>query len=492
MRRKNLLECALAVLYHSGISAAVLLSVLTMLLTDGEVDSASVFTMISLMACIKYSVNVSLGVILSLLRGVYVGFQRMETFLVASASAKNRPGRNLPSTQLAPTCCPHRGPLKVYSRGLRYTPEVLRLESFRRERPTLVSWRNCGTNSVAAHTHSRHLSLEHVTCSWDDNTGRQTLEDISLRVPLPPFRHSFPPYVLTSLAYSSIHRLSEFILSCYCLLFQVSDAQLVLVTGAVGSGKSSLLMTILGELPVDCGRISRADRVAYVSQTPWVFSGTVRENILFGRPFDESKYNAALQACDLASDLARFAKHDSTRIGERGVSLSGGQRARVSLARAVYADAELYLLDDPLSAVDNGVGQHVFNTCICGALSGRLRVLTTHQLQYLHRADHIIVMRDGSIGDAGSYRGLRAKGVLGAFQLVGPRVDGAATIVTADTTGLESQDLQIELEDRLVDSVTWRVYWEYFTSATRPVMVAAMFLFCASAQGTEGSKNLNT
>jgi ABC-type multidrug transport system fused ATPase/permease subunit len=144
----------------------------------------------------------------------------------------------------------------------------------------------------------------------------------------------------------------------------VRSNQLLMITGPVGSGKSSLLIVIQGEIPMVDGKMERQGRIAYIIQTPWIFSGTVRDNIVFGRGFNEARYQRVLDVCDLHKDINRFANRDESTIGQRGVGLSGGQRARVSLARAVCSDADIFLLDDPLSAVDARVAQHIFDKCI--------------------------------------------------------------------------------------------------------------------------------
>uniref|UniRef100_A0A8C3A6V1 Multidrug resistance-associated protein 4 n=1 Tax=Cyclopterus lumpus TaxID=8103 RepID=A0A8C3A6V1_CYCLU len=169
--------------------------------------------------------------------------------------------------------------------------------------------------------------------------------------------------------------------------------QLLAVIGPVGAGKSSLLSTILGELPVKEGVLEVKGQLTYASQQPWVFPGTIRSNILFGKALDPQKYERVLRACALKRDLELLPDADLTLIGDRGATLSGGQKARVNLARAVYQDADIYLLDDPLSAVDAEVGRHLFEKCICGFLKNKLRILVTHQLQYLQSADQIVVLR---------------------------------------------------------------------------------------------------
>ena len=179
---------------------------------------------------------------------------------------------------------------------------------------------------------------------------------------------------------------------------------LLVVTGPVGSGKSSLLHAISGELLKSSGILKVWGSIAYVSQSAWIFSGTVRDNILFGQEYSEKKYQKIICACALLDDMAKFPQGDLSQLGERVVSLSGGQKARVSLARAVYYDADIYLLDDPLSAVDNKIGKHIFESCILGLLGDRLNILVTHHLQYANQADYILVLEGGTITKSGTFK----------------------------------------------------------------------------------------
>ncbi|XP_070327616.1 ATP-binding cassette sub-family C member 4 isoform X2 [Odocoileus virginianus] len=178
------------------------------------------------------------------------------------------------------------------------------------------------------------------------------------------------------------------------LSFTVRPGELLAVVGPVGAGKSSLLSAVLGELPLNQGQVSVHGRIAYVSQQPWVFSGTVRSNILFGKKYEKERYEKVIKACALKKDLQLLEDGDLTMIGDRGTTLSGGQKARVNLARAVYQDADIYLLDDPLSAVDAEVSRHLFELCICQALHEKIRILVTHQLQYLKAASQILILKD--------------------------------------------------------------------------------------------------
>lgn len=166
---------------------------------------------------------------------------------------------------------------------------------------------------------------------------------------------------------------------------------------------------MIGETKYDqtLSQISVNGRIALVSQQPWIMNATLRENILFGLPYDEEKYNAIIHACALQPDIKQLAAGDMTEIGERGINLSGGQKQRVSIARSVYNDADIYLLDDPLSAVDAHVGKHIFDNVICTLLKKKTIVLVTHQLQYLHDVDNIVVLSDdGRISQQGKFNTL--------------------------------------------------------------------------------------
>ncbi|KAI9333757.1 hypothetical protein DFJ73DRAFT_799177 [Zopfochytrium polystomum] len=183
----------------------------------------------------------------------------------------------------------------------------------------------------------------------------------------------------------------------------VPRGALVAVVGAVGAGKSSLLNALVGEMKRTKGSVTIAGSVGYCPQTAWIQNSTLRDNILFNRPFDAARYTRTLHACALAHDLSLLPAGDQTEIGERGINLSGGQRQRVSIARAAYFDADVVLLDDPLSAVDPHVGRWLFEKCIKGAMEGKTRVLVTHQLHVLPQVDYIYLMSEGRIVEHGTY-----------------------------------------------------------------------------------------
>ncbi|XP_039991337.1 ATP-binding cassette sub-family C member 3 isoform X3 [Xiphias gladius] len=188
----------------------------------------------------------------------------------------------------------------------------------------------------------------------------------------------------------------------------VPQGSLLAVVGHVGCGKSSLISALLGEMEKVEGEVSIRGSVAYVPQQAWIQNATLRDNILFGKPYNEQKYRCVLEACALTPDLEVLPGGDMTEIGEKGINLSGGQRQRVSLARALYSDTDVYLLDDPLSAVDAHVSKHIFDNLIGpeGVLNGKTRILVTHGISFLPQVDNIMVMVDGRVSEMGSYQEL--------------------------------------------------------------------------------------
>ncbi|XP_012261830.2 ATP-binding cassette sub-family C member 4-like [Athalia rosae] len=256
---------------------------------------------------------------------------------------------------------------------------------------------------------------------------------------------------------------------------RLKPGRLCAIVGSVGSGKSSFLQLLLGELPVSQGQYHVNGTISYASQEPWLFGGNVRHNILFGQSYDKTKYQEVTTACALLKDFEQFPFGDKSIVGEKGASLSGGQRARINLARAVYRDADVYLLDDPLSAVDTHVGKQLFDNCINGYLKHKTRILVTHQLQYLKDADLIVVLRNGKVVNQGTFTELQKTDVNFAEEL--NEEEAEATKKTKENPPLERMVSEISTvgddenpEDEPKETeelmgkgrVSNSLYWTYF------------------------------
>lgn len=303
--------------------------------------------------------------------------------------------------------------------------------------------------------------------------------------------------------------------------FTAIQGNLVIVVGEVGAGKTSLLSAILGEMVVRSGQVRVCGSISYTQQDPWIQNLSLKDNILLDQPYDESKYRKVIKACALEQDLSMLPAGDETEIGEKGVNLSGGQRHRVALARACYANADVYLLDDPLSAVDAHVGKHLLNDCILGLLRNTTRILVTHQLQYLPAADLVIVVDKGKIIESGTYSSLIDKGV--NFQQFHLDTDDALSsssdddeeqehpespssskegdavvklVTTGDDDKLKTKDSGIDkksitkAEERAVGQVERKVYLKYFMVWGPRLMIPTLILSLAVAEkGLQSAQN---
>ncbi|XLR29413.1 hypothetical protein HN51_049306 [Arachis hypogaea] len=223
----------------------------------------------------------------------------------------------------------------------------------------------------------------------------------------------------------------------------------VAVCGTVGSGKSTLLSCILGEVPKKSGILKVCGTKAYVAQSPWIQSGKIEDNILFGQEMDRERYEKVLESCSLKKDLEVLSFGDQTVIGERGINLSGGQKQRIQIARALYQDADIYLFDDPFSAVDAHTGSHLFKECLLGQLSSKTVVYVTHQVEFLPAADLILVMKDGKITQCGKYNDLLNSGT-DFMELVGAHKKALSTLESLDG-GTTSDEIRT-MEDGSVSS----------------------------------------
>nr|XP_023014259.1 probable multidrug resistance-associated protein lethal(2)03659 isoform X1 [Leptinotarsa decemlineata]XP_023014260.1 probable multidrug resistance-associated protein lethal(2)03659 isoform X1 [Leptinotarsa decemlineata]XP_023014262.1 probable multidrug resistance-associated protein lethal(2)03659 isoform X1 [Leptinotarsa decemlineata] len=249
--------------------------------------------------------------------------------------------------------------------------------------------------------------------------------------------------------------------------FNVGPKQLVAVVGAVGSGKSSLLHTIMKELPLTKGKKDVVGKISYASQEPWLFAGSIKQNILFGEEWDLRKYEKVIKVCALERDFSILPYGDRSIVGDRGITLSGGQRARVNLARAVYKSADIYILDDPLSAVDTKVGKQLFEDCICGYLKSKCTILVTHQLQYLKNVSKIYVMENGTFATFGTYEEIRKSSMefakLFKHHIDDEEIDDTIDEQASEETCLKEQDEPMELKEfRNTGDFSCRVYAAYF------------------------------
>ena len=282
------------------------------------------------------------------------------------------------------------------------------------------------------------VSLQNVVCSWNGRWERPSLKSVPLKA---------------------------------------DKGDLVFIIGPVGCGTSSIFYAILNEMSPLEGDIRYHGKIAWNSQQSWIFSGTVRENILFGEAFDAKKYGKTLGACDLHKDLERLPFGDMTRVGERGIVLSGGQRARLELARAVYFNADIYLLDDPLSAVDTKVGQHIFQNCISTLLHGKTRLMITHNFQVLKDAKSIVVVKNGQTSLKGSFRTevSRIKKERAEIQ----DINKHDTERWEDAISLNKAD-----EDLLAGSISPTVYWNYVRAGMSSAAIGIMIMFFVVVQGS--------
>ncbi|XP_042505971.1 ABC transporter C family member 10-like [Macadamia integrifolia] len=245
------------------------------------------------------------------------------------------------------------------------------------------------------------ISIKSVNLSWEENPSKLSLRNINL---------------------------------------VVKPGEKVAICGEVGSGKSTLLAAILGEVPLIGGTIQIYGKIAYVSQMAWIQAGTIQGNILFGSSMDKQRYQEVLEKCSLVKDLEMLPFGDLSEIGERGVNLSGGQKQRIQLARALYQDADIYLLDDPFSAVDANTAKSLFNEYVIGALSGKVVILVTHQVDFLPAFDSVLLMSGGEILHAAPYYQLLAS-TREFKELVNAHKDTASSERLAEVTSPQRDEI---------------------------------------------------
>ncbi|KAF9550267.1 hypothetical protein EC957_001174 [Mortierella hygrophila] len=297
---------------------------------------------------------------------------------------------------------------------------------------------------------------------------------------------------------------------------EFKQGNLTTIVGRVGQGKSSLLNAIIGDMYKHKGSVRIHGRMAYVPQQAWILNATVRDNILFGNAFDQTRYDLVLMVCGLLPDIEILPSGDQTEIGERGINLSGGQKQRVSLARAAYDDADLYLLDDPLSAVDAHVAQHLWKNLLGprGLLKNKTRILITHAVQFLGDADRIVVLKDGQVSETGQYQELMDAGQ-SFYQLIKEHsvshchhhkkheeIEGTveesfeleSDVSTEDgepgTVAVKDDKGELVAEEKMVEgSVSWGVYIKYIKSTSYKYALTVVGLY-ALVQSVQIGSNI--
>ncbi|KAF2970803.1 hypothetical protein GQX73_g2838 [Xylaria multiplex] len=289
--------------------------------------------------------------------------------------------------------------------------------------------------------------------------------------------------------------------------FKAGRNELIAVIGTVGSGKSSLLAALAGHMrKTDGDAIFGASR-AFCPQYAWIQNTSLQNNITFGKELDEGWYNKVVEACALQADLDMLPHGDQTEIGERGITISGGQKQRLNIARAIYFDADIVLMDDPLSAVDAHVGRHIFDNAILGLLRGKCLILATHQLWVLDRCDRIVWMEDGKIQTVDTFENLMKnhQGFQALVESTAPKEKQEEESIAADTKELapidDTTDQKkvekrqkaaplMQQEDRAEDSVPWSVYGAYVRASGTLLNAPLGFLLLVLSQGANIVTNL--
>ena len=433
-----MLSC-IATLEYTAAPIATLLSVISLMLTGQPLTPSVVFLILSYINVLKRSVCIELAQGFLKTYEAYVSLSRIEDYLLLE---------NLPLTSS--------NRFSKKKGDVEKSPVIM-------ENPQ---------NSLVDFTEAMYDKKS------DSQNDRETQEN--LRV--------------SSLTHKQTKRKDTFILQD--VEFDTTLKSFTAVTGAVGSGKSTLLSAIAGELSNVSGTISFGGTFVYVPQKAWIFSGTIRENILFGQPYDEIRYARTTEVCALVEDIGRFPNGDQTFVGERGATLSGGQRARISLARAIYLDVDLYLLDDPLSAVDLKVGQHIMKNCIMGLLGNKTRLIAAHQEEHLKEADQVIVLYRGKLLGKGKFSELQERCILN--ESTGTQFNNDPKELKSDSGNIDKskkgeegmvqlasrgKEMEISEEDRFSGNVSSKLYWSYFRSGISTLsIIATIFLFLV-AQG---------
>ena len=472
IRRKSiLLSCAISLMYSSGL-VATFISILTLVFTGYHLTPLVAFTLLSIINVLRNSALRSIGEGSQFVYEAYVSFDRIQEFLLLP---------NLHGLTDA----------KLFTTG--DGKSLVKKKGFENGKANIKYHYTClqetlkKTAIITKFLDIPHNKNQHPFAGMTNLVLGQT--DEPQIVEEGQFQEKSKASIKLTNVTSKVN--TENICLLKSISFEADDDNFVIISGVVGSGKSTLLSVIAGEIPVTEGNIQCCGTIAYVPQMPWVFSGTLRENILFGRPFDFDKYTQTIRACALEEDIEGFPDKDQVIVGDRGETLSGGQQVRISLARAVYADYDFYLLDNPLAALDMNVSNHIFKHCILGLLSSKVRLMVSHQESHMKVADQVIVMRNGTVIDKGTFMELNEKEAL--KEILEPQSNAVQETDLYHEQIPSTKDhffdnktfksMEIPDEDRKIGAVSCTLYWNYLTAGEHPIALAGLFLIFLLSQG---------
>ena len=276
---------------------------------------------------------------------------------------------------------------------------------------------------------------------------------------------------------------------------RIKKGSLVAIVGRVGSGKTSFVSTLVGEMTRNAGVVMVNGSMSLSAQQAWLVNETVKNNILFGKPYDEKKYKEIIDVCSLKDDLKMLQGGDECEIGDRGINVSGGQKARISLARCCYSDSDIVVMDDPIAAVDSHVGKALFNKCIHKYMAGRTRILVTNATQYLHKCDYIIVLENQTISHQGTYEELKAQNI--DLMALLTEEDGSSSFAASRRSMKEKEEEEkrqskakqpetdvshedgslTTTETKVTGGISWKVYQYYFKSFGNCLMTMVILFF---------------
>ncbi|PSR72964.1 hypothetical protein PHLCEN_2v11201 [Hermanssonia centrifuga] len=281
---------------------------------------------------------------------------------------------------------------------------------------------------------------------------------------------------------------------------EIPMGQLTAIVGPVGTGKTSLLEAMIGEMRRTAGTVRFNGTVAYCPQSAWIQNATIRDNITFGRPFEEERYWKAIRDACLDTDLDMMPHGDLTEVGERGISLSGGQKQRINICRAIYVGADIQIFDDPLSALDAHVGKSVFHNVFLNASAGKTRILVTHAIYLLPQVDYIYTVVEGKIAERGTYEELLANdGAFSRFakefgakeeqeeeeEIEEEAVDGDSKQEKSRKRAVASNAPLMQAEERNKGAVSAAVYKRYLKAGKGSIILPLLILSLAFMQGTQ-------